>query len=357
MRAGFSRFSESLVPIAGKSGRALLVAMVLVGASTGGHAASFATFDAPGAVHGTFPAAINASGLIAGYYLDADSAPHGFLRAPDGTLTTFDVPGHAGTRPRGLNDEGWMVGQYADASIVAAFVMSPDGKFDRFHFNRSLTIPFAINSAETVTGYFGDYVNGTTGFVRHADGNVEKFNPGGRRDNYTTICCINSGGEVAGSVLIYNEDRGFIRTVGGDLTTFWVTDGAGYVYTESRSLTAAGAITGEYWFKGNRKGKNIFRGYIRAPDGTITLFDATRGKGDTYPCCIDDTGNTAGYFYPNSSTTIARGFRRAADGTLTTFQIPGSAGGTVPVSMNGSGVVAGYYVDGSGIGHGFVGTP
>jgi hypothetical protein len=37
---------------------------------------------------------INASGAITGDYVDASDVSHGFLRAPDGTITaTFDVPG------------------------------------------------------------------------------------------------------------------------------------------------------------------------------------------------------------------------------------------------------------------------
>jgi hypothetical protein len=38
-------------------------------------------FDVPGAAGiGTLPAAINASGLIAGYYMDSSECAHGFLR-------------------------------------------------------------------------------------------------------------------------------------------------------------------------------------------------------------------------------------------------------------------------------------
>ena len=33
---------------------------------------------------------MNPEGVIAGYYYDANFAAHGFLRAKDGTITTFD---------------------------------------------------------------------------------------------------------------------------------------------------------------------------------------------------------------------------------------------------------------------------
>jgi hypothetical protein len=69
---------------------------VLYGALT-----KFTTFEAPGAntgpYNGTSPTSINDLGAITGYYADANSVSHGFLRSPDGKFTTFDVPARAGT--------------------------------------------------------------------------------------------------------------------------------------------------------------------------------------------------------------------------------------------------------------------
>src|SRR5215831_6897646 len=53
------------------------------------------TFDAPGAGsgagQGTTAFSINPAGAIAGRYIDAGDAFHGFLRTPEGAITTFDV--------------------------------------------------------------------------------------------------------------------------------------------------------------------------------------------------------------------------------------------------------------------------
>jgi len=58
------------------------------------------TFDAPGAgtgaFQGTLGEGINPAGEIDRYYYDANNVGHGFLRTPDGAITTFDAPG-AGT--------------------------------------------------------------------------------------------------------------------------------------------------------------------------------------------------------------------------------------------------------------------
>ncbi len=60
-------------------------------------------------------------GAFTGYYIDASNVNHGFLRAPDGTFTTFEAPGAGtgadqGTFPEALNPEGAIEGYYTDAS-------------------------------------------------------------------------------------------------------------------------------------------------------------------------------------------------------------------------------------------------
>jgi hypothetical protein len=60
------------------------------------------TFDVPGAgtgpFQGTETSGINSAGTVTGEYLVASNVWHSFVRAPNGTITTFDVPG-AGTGP------------------------------------------------------------------------------------------------------------------------------------------------------------------------------------------------------------------------------------------------------------------
>src|SRR5207253_9949412 len=89
--------------------------------------ATFTTFDAPGAGtgdgQGTFAPIfgfnINPQGTITGNYIDASNVSHGFVRAPDGTLTTFDAPGAGsttdsfqGTYPSSINQAGAICGAY-----------------------------------------------------------------------------------------------------------------------------------------------------------------------------------------------------------------------------------------------------
>ena len=75
-------------------------------------APTFTTFDFPGSVL-TWPASINPAGAITGYYIDASYMSHGFLRAPDGSFTTFDAPGLY-MRPQSINPAGAITGYYYD---------------------------------------------------------------------------------------------------------------------------------------------------------------------------------------------------------------------------------------------------
>src|SRR5690349_13642819 len=104
------------------------------------------SFDAPGAdttagdFNGTFAAAINNWGAIAGSYADTVNVNHGFIRLPDGKFVTFQAPGadttpgsFNGTVATAINDFGVVAGEYFDASGEGhGFLRSPDGKFTTF---------------------------------------------------------------------------------------------------------------------------------------------------------------------------------------------------------------------------------
>lgn len=75
-----------------------------------GRAAQITTFDVPVAGtdpgYGTLPAGINLRGEIVGSYFDTTGfGVHAFVRAPDGVVTTFDVPGMAASTAEGINFE------------------------------------------------------------------------------------------------------------------------------------------------------------------------------------------------------------------------------------------------------------
>jgi hypothetical protein len=68
------------------------------------------TFDVSGAgtgeLEGTVPLGINAAGAETGYYIDAGGTWHGFARGTDGATASFDPPGSVQTVPASVNNLG-----------------------------------------------------------------------------------------------------------------------------------------------------------------------------------------------------------------------------------------------------------
>jgi hypothetical protein len=121
--------------------------------------------NAPGSIS-PYAESINPAGAITGYYTDATNAYHGFLRARDETITTFDAPGAGtasfqGTVPQGINPAGAITGYYTDASYAHhGFLRSADGTFTTFDPPGSIsTYAESINPAGArgaMTGYYQD---------------------------------------------------------------------------------------------------------------------------------------------------------------------------------------------------------
>jgi hypothetical protein len=143
-------------------------------------------FDAPGAGttvdtgEGTFPMAITANGTIVGYVYDTSVLAHAFIRTRDGRFTTFDVPG-AGTVPYtgqgtyafDINLAGAIVGEYQDSgNVYHGFLRTPEGRITTFDApgagtgEYQGTYPWSINPAGAITGFYVDSGNASHGFLR-----------------------------------------------------------------------------------------------------------------------------------------------------------------------------------------------
>ena len=306
---------------------------------------TFITFEAPGAdttadsFNGTLPFSINSAGAIAGEYLDASSVLHGFLRARDGTFITFDVPGAGtgagqGTFAFNINPEGVIAGAYIDASnVFHGFLRAPGGAITTF------------DAPGAGTGLF----QGTS------TGSVD---------------CINPEGAIVGTYRdASNVLHGFLRAPGGAITTI-DPPGAGtgtFQGTVPAGINEAGRIEGEY-----TDASNVAHGFLRTRDGAITTFDvpgAGNGVGapgcfltltcqGTYPENINQEGAITGQYVDASG--VNHGFLRAPGGAITTFDAPGagtaSGQGTIPFGNNAADAITGPYIDASGANHGFLRT-
>jgi len=141
--------------------------------SLGARPPTYTNVDPPGSVF-TFPQCINPAGVIAGEYAYADFVPHGFVRARDGIISTFDNPAGAfPIVPLSINPPGMIAGVYLDASnVFHGFLRTAKGTITTFDApgagtgSGQGTIPLANNPAGAITGYYIDASNVTHGFLR-----------------------------------------------------------------------------------------------------------------------------------------------------------------------------------------------
>ena len=119
-----------------------------------------------------------------------------------------------------------------------------------------------------------------------------------------------------------------------------------------------GEVAGEY-----QDANNVYHGFLRNSDGTITKFDVPgAGKGGASLClgnCLNPAGTVTGWYL--DSNNAAHSFLRTRDGTITKFDVPGAGKGahqgTVPVAINPAGAIAGAYADSNNVFHGFLRMP
>ena len=127
------------------------------------------TITFPGAVN-TYGDFVNAAGAVVGSYVDADGRPHGFIRNPDGSFTTVDVPAMP-------NLEFLFVNTITDFGVVAfrakavndilrSYLFLPDGILYEVQLPGSVnTVVRNVNQDGSIVGFY-DLTDGRRyGFV------------------------------------------------------------------------------------------------------------------------------------------------------------------------------------------------
>jgi hypothetical protein len=306
---------------------------------SGGHDGTFVTFDGPNVpssipddpfsppgtwlntdAPGTYATAIDGMGAVTGYYVDANYLAHGFVRAPDGAFTSFEVP-NAGTG----NGQG--------------------------------TFSTNMNLQGMIAGYYVDAAYGSHAFVLTLDGHITEFDaPGGvGSTSLGWAQCISNKGAVTGTYADSNGvTYGFVRDPQGNITTFEVkakglTSGQG---TNGWGINSAGTVVGVFVDV-----NNIDHGLVRTADGKITVFDVPLAVGNTVAESIDEGGNVVGFY--NDANGVHHGFLRSPGGEFTYFDVLGEGSefhqGTVPMLINWwGGAITGFYEDSNYVWHGFV---
>ena len=375
-----------------------LLAIVGLCMSASAQNTKFVTFDAPGAVYGTYVSSINDRGDVTGYYVDGNGVVHGLFRSSEGVVTDFSAP-HAsrngyGTFGIAVNLEREVVGYYTNSKFnYGGFVRMPDGTFETYRYPNACTSGdpegcegtgfAAINAFGIIAG---GYIDKT--FVQHAllrtpDGKVITYDaPGAGKTpgspanisplgDYlyqgTNLAGISPGLNLWGAVTSAYLDEnnvyhGYLRTPEGNFTDFDAPDaGKGLAQgTVPISLNDLGVITGFYL-----DSNNVYHAFLGEPDA-LTDFDApdadtTDAYYGTQPASVNDFGAITGYYLDASS--VWHGFLRGPDGRFMKLDAPGADltpgnfNGTFPSQINLFGVIAGFYIDAKSVAHGFLRIP
>jgi hypothetical protein len=336
----------------GKQG-ALRMTTPRAGTSTT-NAGTFVTFDVPGAIS-TNPAAINNPGAITGSYTDAGGLTRSFLRTSDGTITPFDPPG-AKCNPSippsicslsyGINPAGTIAGiviTTPDTSTAHGFLRAPNGTITEFDVPFTVfTQALVINPDGVVAGKFFTTATSVVahGFIRAPNGTITTFDPPG--STFTQPNAINPAGTVTGQFFdVTGVGHGFLRTSDGTITVF---DPPGSFNTSSNAINPAGTTVG--LFQTTPTFPVGVRGFLRAANGTITVFDAAPGSTYTNPQAISPGGTIVGFFTTTPDFSASDGFLRTPTGTISVFDPPGSLLTFVPGggAMNPAGTVTGFFI-------------
>ena len=268
----------------------------------------YRAFDSPDPTIALFPTGINDRGEIAGEFLRPDSES-GLLRDRRGRITSFDVPGAAGTEALRINDRGQIVGSYSndtpfvnDSKLVRAYVTKRD-RFVRLRVGRAqLTTGLGINDRGWVVG---GYVE--RGTPRNPDGTFQEFHG-------------------------YLWKHGRFRTI----------DVPGAPGTEVYEINNRGDMVGVY---GNTRIREQ-HGFLMDRRGRVTEIKV-RGGQFTIPFGINDRDQIVGYTVdvaPDGTPMNLRGFAllKGVDGPVTRVDFPG-APQTAALGINDRGQVVGAY--------------
>ena len=247
---------------------------------------------------GTTALANNDLGDVVGTYTDDGIAQHGFLRYPNGSITSFDAPGAGsgpgqGTVAFAINNAGVVAGASQDANgVYHGFLRYPDGVFVTIDEPgagtgaQQGTLAFDVNPSGTTAGTYVDSGDENHGFVRTAAGTFASFDPPG--SVYTYPCeetCLSPDGSVTGFFAdAKGTGHGFVRTRGGAITTIDGPNRVGHRRGKYQPGGRGRGVLRRPKLRGPRPGvvPGRFVGHLRGPGGEHDRPRGTRHGGVQY---------------------------------------------------------------------------
>jgi hypothetical protein len=203
---------------------------------------------------------INDNGDIAGTLRSQSGF---FLPAGSAAPSVITYPGGSYTDITGLNNSDELVGYSFAGNKLQGFTYS-SGVFSPVNTNANYTLANAINNKGDVAGAYSLLGSSGTGFSI-INGQLDTFSvPGAPSSTYATG--INDSDQIVGYFFGQTVSGGFLRMPNGDITIF----GAGTLsYQTPKDINNAGFVVGSY----GDPVTNTSHGFVHVGDTTYT-FDA-----------------------------------------------------------------------------------
>ncbi len=304
-----------------------------VAASAAGY--TYEEISVPGAL-ATIPVALSASGVVLGYWDDAEFNSHGFIYDA-GTITSFDPTGAQSTYPTGINASGEVVGNYLDSSFAEADFTYSNGTFTTVTMPKSTATSLAgINDSGVLLGSAA--VAGAQLVFADTNG---KFKTIVSKNNPLPIA-INASGSVAGYYEMQTGPSSFLYS-GGVLKTLPITGvKSAIAYGMNDANSVVGAVTTT---------KNVARSFVYK-GGKVTLFGVP-GWTASYATAINNNGVIVG----GVSNINGHSSGYVYNGTNFTFVSIAKATSQSATKINDAGQILGSYTDSTNVGKVFLATP
>jgi len=270
---------------------------------------------------------------------------------PAGTIevvTVFDFPkANTDTYPEDINDAGDIVGD-----IVPVYNLLQSRGFFR-HVNakfgppilepdaRGYTETYGLNNVRLVCGnYYNPTEQLSHAYFFSTGTGFSQFDVPGATGTF--VFNVNDVADFCG---VYDDATGATQafiSIAGTITTIAVPGAAGYAIADD--INNAGDIAGYY-----RDSADVYHGFLRAADGTITAPIDVSGSTYTDLRGINDHGLMVGRYRDSTGT---HGFALNSSGAITTFIGESS---TTLNGVNNSGRMCGWETDpDTGIHHGLI---
>lgn len=271
---------------------------------------ALASFDVSGS--GTFPVAVNRHGQITGTVFSERlgvSVSRGFVREADGRVTQFDASADAVvTRPEAINARGWVAGTYFDSGAAHGFIRRPNGAITSYDVPGLIGAINEVGPRGELVGWYLEPHGVQHGFARDSNGIITSFDAPEVNTATAGIGCPRCGGTrttaatPAGVVGYFGgasgSIRGFFRHANG---AFQVLDVPTANSTLPSAINLRGDVAGQYLDHG-------LHNFLLPRNGALESFDLV-GALSTNVMGVDLHGDVIGYF---ADATGSHGFVRSA---------------------------------------------